>query len=87
MSLISSFAWNSSETSSLARKSTENHAFLRFLHLQGILRFLDPPYLGPFGQLGNIRLKMEEFASQVGGGVTSAKIGGGGGCPAQFSLF
>ena len=71
MSLISSFAWNSSE-------STENHAFLRFLHLQGILRFLDPPYLGPFGQLGNIRLKMEEFASQVGGGGISAKIGGGG---------
>ena len=33
----------------------EKNAFLRFLHLRRILRFLDPPpHLRPFGQIGNI---------------------------------
>ena len=52
MSLISLVAWNSSLTSSLERKSTENVAFLRFLHLRGILRFFDPPTSGPSANLG-----------------------------------
>ena len=49
-----------------------------FLQLRRFRRFLDPPYLRPFGQLGNIRLKMEEFASQVGGGESPQKKVGGG---------
>ena len=53
----------------------ENNAFLRFLHLRGILRFLDTPTSGPWASLGTydstflrfLRLRgiLSEFSSYV----------------------
>ena len=75
----SSFAWNYSRfllipgkprISCFSSFARNYRTFVAFLRLPGIPPLLGPPpsTSGPFGQVGNIRLKMEEFAAQVEGG-------------------
>ena len=74
-SLISSFAWNSSL---VLLGGGEKH-FSAISSLATISpHFAPPPLKAGLGRLGNIRLKMEEFARQVGGESICKNMWGGG---------
>ena len=62
----------------LRRKAQNITHFFDFFICKEFFDFLTPPTSGPSAQLGNIRLKMEEYASQVEGGSHRKNRGGGG---------